>query len=203
MDCLAIGRDITQIISPMVAWGAPEVSKAAGASRDDATLNLAIFLGWTSFSAITMEMARSVIPEEVADQINETVTVGLVQVYGASHNLSRPLLQNRYEGYWEACKHSSNPGGPAFNMAKYFVACCRQGHRYVHYERLIPDPDDLAQLPDVVNPKVLRQLKELKARGQHPTYPMAGTAILETAGLLGSQASALHQGVESLIEQHA
>ena len=203
MKGLELGHFIAEFISVTVASDAAKVSNTTGTSLHHATLNLATFLGWTSFSAVMMAMARSVIAEAVADQITDTVNGNLVQIYSTSYNMSWALLQNRYEGYWKAYKDNSNPGGPGFNMAKYFIACCRQGDRYVDYERLIVDPDELERVPqEELNLETVRQLRELKARGQHATYTL-GLELSQTAGLLGSYFSAWHEAVESLLQQHA
>jgi len=148
-----------------------------------------------------MEMSLS---KEAAGLVTGTIERRLEELFCQTEDLRRafaPLLMNRYQGYLSAMNDTSNEGGPVFNTGKYFVACCRQGDRYVDYERLIPDPEDLEELGDMVNPEGLRALKELKARGEHATYPL-GMEVIQISGLLGSYASGLQHGIDCLMQQH-
>ncbi len=202
MNCAALGQDIGQVLGKMTATYAGEVGCSTGTAGPQTRLELALFLSWMAFTKITTDSSLS---QEVAKQIVDAMEHRLGQQFswpGGLQEAFKVLLQNRYEGYMKAMYDESNEGGPLWNMAKYFTACCRYRAGPVDYDRLIPDPEDIDKLGKLVNPDGLQALKSLKTQGSHATYPL-GIEMIQTSGLLGSYTVGLHKGIASLMRRHS
>lgn len=202
VNCAALGQDIGQVLIKMTATYAGDVGRSTGTAGPQTRLELALFLSWMAFTKITTDRSLS---QEVARQVTDAMERRLGQQFpspGGSQETFKVLLQNRYEGYMKATCDESNEGGPAWNMAKYFTACCRYGAGPVDYDGLIPDPEDVEKLGDLVNPEGLQALKSLKAQGSHATYPL-GMEMIQVSGLLASYTAGLHKGIDSLIRRHS
>lgn len=202
MNGNALGRDVGETICEMSKRCTREIVHTVGTASKQARAELALFFSWTAFVAITIDEALSEKRAEQATDAMERLLAQNTPFHEIPQEEFKALLKNRYEGYLKAMDDESNEGGPAWNIAKYFTACCRRGSCAVDYDMLIPDPDDVERLGEAVNPQGLRALKALKATGQHATYPL-GRGMIQTAALLSSYSARLNKGIDSFIRQYS
>ncbi len=112
-----------------------------------------------------------------------------------SYDVMRTALESRLEGYDAAS--SDEEGDSVNNITKYFVACCEELRPEVRYDEIIPNPEELETLGDMVNPKALAELKRVRSEQRWLTYSLR----LQDMSIVGASILSMGIAVERVIAE--
>ena len=182
MNAASLGEFVGNLIIHMAENQLPEVHKLVRRNRTATHFNLLLAFAWVSHVKL-QQLLEDHDAGETVRMMLAAVMKRAMRITKWNYDVMRVALENRLEGYDDAS--SDEQGDSLNNITKYFVACCEELRQEVHYDEIIPDPEDLEELGDMVDPKALAQLKRMRREQRSLTYSlrlmdmsMVGASIL-------------------------
>ena len=147
------------------------IQKLVRRDRKATQVNLPLAMAWVCQAKLD-QLFDSNGAREAIRMMLAIVMQYCMDITGWDYSTMSPVMANRLDGYDAA---SVDEGQPVFNITKYFLACCEAPRKDVAYDAIIPDPEALQSLGDMVDAVALAELKRLKRDERCPTDSLHAT----------------------------
>jgi hypothetical protein len=170
MDTEMVGAELAHGIIGWADQKRKAVRELAGEDRDPDTVD-------ANFVALLWWLARRKVREHLGAR-NARRVVEAMKAHVWEHLANRPgvhqeaegLLASRSAGYESAFGEGNEHS--VMHIANYFLACCATKRIAVSLDEIIPDPEHLAEVPEVAAPGTIEALRELRDTKGFVPYPM-------------------------------
>jgi hypothetical protein len=195
MDTEMLGAELAHAIIGWADQKRKAVRELAGEDRDPDTVdaNFVALLWWLA-TRKARECLRARSARRVVEAMKAHVWEHLANRPGV-HQEAEGLLASRSAGYESAFGEGSEQS--VIQIGNYFLACCATKRIAVRFDEIVPDPEHLAEAPEIVTPGTIEALRELRDTKGFVPYPMDP---LKSLGLW-EHISPFAQAVEELLAE--
>jgi hypothetical protein len=152
-----VGRELAITAVHIARTAAGELSRTLGVTQDAIFTEYLILWTWLAKVALSERLNAPTIA--IMADMDQSLFDEIERTGHDRAELTR-LFQSRHANYDKAMGTSKEPGQTPFaHVSRYFSACCHAPGKPLAAEGILPDPDELAQLPGA-NPEFIRQLRE-------------------------------------------